>query len=157
MTENRPYSNKEIYDAIQASSLDASVKALTEEQVKYITQWMQGKEFSGVVISKLETQTISYTVSSEAQAFAGANQQIPSGTSTAQLAGNTPTVDKQTGCWSLFSKAGFEWNGTFDDASKPDAVFTSNVTGKFILVWSLLGTESNILSSSQVEIEFLNE
>ena len=50
MTENRPYLSIEIYDVIQASSLSADVKALTPNDIKYITQWMVGGYFSEVNI-----------------------------------------------------------------------------------------------------------
>ena len=65
MIETRGYSSTEIYDAIQASELDASIKALSKEHVKDICDYMIGKAFSGVTIGQDETQKITYTPPTE--------------------------------------------------------------------------------------------
>jgi len=60
MSENRAYAHTEIYAAIQASELDASIKALSPEQIRQNMDWMVGKTFAGVVIGRPENQTITY-------------------------------------------------------------------------------------------------
>ena len=50
MTDNRPYPHPEVYEIIQASSLDASVKALTLPEIKDICEWMVWGYFSEIYI-----------------------------------------------------------------------------------------------------------
>lgn len=61
MLENRAYSTFEVYTAIQDSGLDASIKALSKEQITQILTWMSGKEFNGVTIGLPRNETITYT------------------------------------------------------------------------------------------------
>lgn len=60
MTEKRAYTSGEIYAAIQASTLDASIKALAEEPIAQILKWMEGKTFSGVTIGNPKNEKITY-------------------------------------------------------------------------------------------------
>lgn len=62
MTENRSYSRADIYAAIQGSTLDASIKALTEVQIGLIQEYMVGKTFSGVLIGNATNQQITYVL-----------------------------------------------------------------------------------------------
>ena len=61
MSENRAYTHVEIYDLIQASALDASIKALEAQQIAYILDWMVGKTFNNVTIGRPKTEKITYT------------------------------------------------------------------------------------------------
>jgi hypothetical protein len=60
MTETRAYTHVEIYDLIQASGLDASVKALDVNQIRLIMEWMVGKEFNGVTLGIPQSERITY-------------------------------------------------------------------------------------------------
>jgi hypothetical protein len=60
MTETRAYTHVEIYDLIQASGLDASVKALDINQIRLIMEWMVGKEFNGVTLGIPQSERITY-------------------------------------------------------------------------------------------------
>jgi len=60
MAENRGYTIQEFYDTIQASGLDASVKALSLAQIRQICEWMVGKEFTGVEVGNYASQSITY-------------------------------------------------------------------------------------------------
>lgn len=62
MTENRAYNHTEIYDLIQASGLDASIKALEKAQILSICDYMNGKTFSGVLIGLADNQKITYVL-----------------------------------------------------------------------------------------------
>ncbi len=58
MTVQRGYTHSEIFTAIQSSGLDASIKALSKEQILEICKFMVGRTFSGVTIGKDMLQTI---------------------------------------------------------------------------------------------------
>jgi hypothetical protein len=60
MSETRTYAHTEIYTLIQGSALDASIKALTSEQIQDICVYMVDKIFSGVTIGRGEHQKITY-------------------------------------------------------------------------------------------------
>ncbi len=60
MAESRPYTHVEVKAAIDGSTLDASIKALSVENIKAICEWMQGKTFAGVTVGSAGKQRISY-------------------------------------------------------------------------------------------------
>jgi hypothetical protein len=60
MTETKSYASTEIYEAILASNLDASIKALSYEDIKKVLNYMIGKTISGIQIGNAVNQNITY-------------------------------------------------------------------------------------------------
>ncbi len=58
MTVQRGYTHSEIFTAIQSSGLDASIKALSKEQILEICEFMVGRTFSGVTIGRALDESI---------------------------------------------------------------------------------------------------
>ena len=156
ITEARSYPSSELYDTYKNDgSLQPEAKQLNYEEFKLILNDMFGNNYNGVVLVKRSQDGLTVG-SSDVNSNAGSNQEIEAGTSTYQLQANA-AGENQKGGWSLFNMSGYEWNGSFDDASNPNATFTANVRGKFLLVWSLIGENTGQVSSSKVIIDFLSE
>lgn len=62
MTENRAYSHAEIHALIQASGLDASIKALNLAQILAVCDYMVGKTFSSITIGLADREKITYVL-----------------------------------------------------------------------------------------------
>ncbi len=81
-------------------------------------------------------------------ATAGSDQTFTDGTVSATLAANTPEANHGTGLWTVVSGTG----GSFDDDTKPDAVFSGAECTAYTLQWTISTSCSS--SSDDVNIEF---
>ncbi|HRX25000.1 MAG TPA: Ig-like domain-containing protein, partial [Chitinophagales bacterium] len=85
---------------------------------------------NGTCPSSSDVVNITYTAA-PSTATAGADQDICGSLVSAVLGGNTPVTG--TGAWSIVSGG----TGTFDDDTDPDAVFTADAYGTYVLRWTI--------------------
>ena len=109
----------------------------TSYQLKWTITTACGSSNSNVNITFNHTPTTAY---------AGDDQSFYDNTTSTTLAANTPT--EGTGQWSIISGDG----GSFDDDSKPDAVFTGQPCTSYQLRWTITTVCSS--SSSNLTVTF---
>ncbi|MBK7175124.1 MAG: hypothetical protein IPH84_18325 [Bacteroidales bacterium] len=93
----------------------------------YVLRWTIS---NGVCAASTDDVTVTY-YESPTTATVGANQNICASLESAGLGANTPTVG--TGAWSVVSGG----TGTFSDNTDPDATFTADAYGTYVLRWSV--------------------
>ncbi|MBK7175109.1 MAG: hypothetical protein IPH84_18250 [Bacteroidales bacterium] len=93
----------------------------------YVLRWTIS---NGVCAASTDDVTVTY-YESPTTATVGANQNVCASLVSAGLGANTPTVG--TGAWSVVSGG----TGTFSDNTDPDATFTADAYGTYVLRWSI--------------------
>ncbi|MBK7030044.1 MAG: hypothetical protein IPH45_12900 [Bacteroidales bacterium] len=110
-----------------SSAAAANATFTADNYGAYVLRWTIS---NGVCASSTDDVTVTY-YESPTTATVGANQNVCASLVSAGLGANTPTVG--TGAWSVVSGG----TGTFSDNTDPDATFTADAYGTYVLRWSI--------------------